>query len=96
MLPVGDSAPSPSSGGRSAIYDHPYLRLYILELLDKATLAKLLRVEKGLTTVVAGLLYKEVTEEQADKMSRDDVSPFQPPNHYPISSKYDPGVASPP
>lgn len=45
-------------GGKAAreVYGTPELRGWILELLDRTTLARMLRLERGITASAAGVL----------------------------------------
>lgn len=63
-------------GGAAAakVWHTPELRLGVLSLLRKDMLAVCLRLEKGVTSDVAGLLYKEIHVGMMSRMSRAAVS----------------------
>jgi hypothetical protein len=56
------------------VYTTPELRDIILRLLDKGTLATMLRLHKAGSSSVAGILYHTIHQSTVNKMSRANVS----------------------
>lgn len=63
-------------GGSAAkeVFTTPKLRDIILRLLDKGTLATMLRLHKAGSSSVAGILYHTINKNMVNKMSRASVN----------------------